>query len=418
MRISRVAYSIVAVLVFMAVGWNSAYAEVSLHGYLQGLYGGGLNDDLPTGKDYTAAETRLQLRLESYSDRAEAFGRLDFVRHELTDTYEWELREGYLKFTLFGDFDFKVGRQILTWGTGDLIFINDVFAKDYQSFFAGRDDQYLKAPQSAMRVEYYSPLGALSLVWTPQFTPNRFPIGERFSYYHPLVGDYVGGEDFLFMADEPEQRWENSELAARYQRSLSGFALALYGYRGFYKNPVGVDLTTMMPYYPKLNIYGASVRGQQLGGIIWLEGGYFHSREDKDGDNPAVPNSLLTGMIGFERQLASNFAGNLQYQAEFMLDYDKYEAGVVGANKEDELRSLITSRLTRTYSMETVILSSFVFFSPTDKDIYWRFAVDYKYSDEVKLTLGGNLFEGDQPYTDFAAYDLNDNLYLKLTYGF
>ena len=50
---------------------------------------------------------------------------------------------------------------------GDLIFINDVFAKDYRSFFVGRDDQYLKAPQNAIRAEYYNPLGALSFVWTP-----------------------------------------------------------------------------------------------------------------------------------------------------------------------------------------------------------------------------------------------------------
>jgi hypothetical protein len=406
------------VISLLPVAGTAGAGDLAMSGFLQGVYGGALNEDNRTGKDYTVSETRLQLRLESYQDRAEFFGRLDFVSDQLTDTYDWELREGYLKFTLFSDFDFKIGRQILTWGTGDLIFINDVFAKDYQSFFAGRDDQYLKAPQTAMRVEYYSPLGALSLVWTPRFTPNRFPVGERFSYYNPMVGDYVGGEQFFFSAAEPELEWENGELAARLQRSLSGFAVALYGYRGFYKNPVGVDIATMMPYYPELDIYGASARGQLAGGILWLEGGYFHSREDKEGDNPAVPNSIATGMIGYERQIATDLTANLQYQAEYMLAYDNYQATLTGPDREDELRSLITSRLTRTFSMETVIASSFVFWSPSDEDVYWRFAVDYKYNDAVKLTVGGNIFAGDKEYTDFGGFDLNDNLYAKLTYGF
>jgi hypothetical protein len=194
--------------------------------------------------------------------------------------------------------------------------------------------------------------------------------------------------------------------------------MALYAYRGFYKNPVGVDVQTMMPYYPELNIYGASARGQVAGGILWIEGGYFHSREDENGDNPAVPNSMATGMIGYERQVATNFTANLQYQAEYMLDYDSYEATLMGPDKEDEVRSLITSRLTRTFRLETVIASSFIFWSPSDEDVYWRFSLDYKYNDALTLTLGGNIFDGKKKFTDFGAFELNDNLYAKLTYGF
>ena len=37
-------------------------------------------------------------------------------------------------------FDVKIGQQVLTWGTGDYVFLNDLFPKDYPSFFAGRSD--------------------------------------------------------------------------------------------------------------------------------------------------------------------------------------------------------------------------------------------------------------------------------------
>ena len=39
------------------------------------------------------------------------------------------VREAYLKFGLWGKADVKVGRQVVTWGTGDLLFINDVFPR-------------------------------------------------------------------------------------------------------------------------------------------------------------------------------------------------------------------------------------------------------------------------------------------------
>ncbi|HDL02747.1 MAG TPA: hypothetical protein ENH25_01295, partial [candidate division Zixibacteria bacterium] len=96
--------------------------EIYLSGFLQGLYGGGLDSDNPTPTELTASETRLQLKLESFSDGAEFFGRLDFVYDDYNDPgVDLELREGYTKFRVGNNLDFKIGRQIVTWGTGDLI---------------------------------------------------------------------------------------------------------------------------------------------------------------------------------------------------------------------------------------------------------------------------------------------------------
>jgi len=48
--------------------------------------------------------------------------------------------------------DLKIGRQILTWGKGDYVFINDLFPKDYRSFLSGRNIEYLKAPSDAIKL--------------------------------------------------------------------------------------------------------------------------------------------------------------------------------------------------------------------------------------------------------------------------
>jgi len=319
--------------------------------------------------------------------------------------------------------DFKLGRQILTWGTGDLIFINDVFAKDYRSFLVGRDDQYLKAPQNSLRADYYTGIGTFSLVWTPSFEPNRLPTGRKLSYFN---GRNIVGEDHYFDPPALEAKLENGEVAGRFNRRLGSFSTSLYFYWGFYKNPVGVrkvvtdSTVTFVPVYPKLGIYGASIRGPLAGGILWVEGGYFDSREDRDGNNPDKPNLQITGMIGYDRQIATNLTMNGQWQVEYMLDHNIYEMQNAGAGMHvrDKMRHLLTSRITKLLVDELLTLSAFVFFSPTDEDGYARFTVSYKYSDEITMAVGGNVFEGKHDSTNYGQFQKNDNVYLKVTYGF
>lgn len=419
---NKIKYLIAFVLLLFIpkVGLGS---ETYFTGFLQGLYGGGLDSDNPTPSDLIASETRLQLRIESFSDNAEFFARIDFLYDDYYDPHtNIELREGFAKFRIGSFLDFKVGRQIVTWGTGDLIFINDVFAKDYSSFFIGRDDQYLKAPQNALRMALYTGIGTFDVIYTPRFTPNRIPTGERLSYYYPMTpegGGIVGAPDYLFEASLPEAKYKNGELAGRYSRYFGNADVALYGYRGFYKNPVGFDLFNMSAYYPKLNLYGASVRMPALGGIAWFEGGYFDSRDDTDGDDPMIPNSKISTLIGFERQIGSNLTANIQYQNETMTNHDKYlETLPVGIAEMEKTYHLLTSRITQLFMMETLSFSAFAFYSPNEEDFYGRFLTSYKYSDALTLSFGANIFDGQMVYTSFGAFQKNDNIYLKITYGY
>jgi len=430
LKISLVALTAAAVL---PMAGPSQAGEVYLGGFVEGLWGAGLDERNPTDRDYPAAETRLQLRFETYADRAEAFAKVDFIQDGFDSArYDWELREAYVKFRLPINMDFKVGRQILTWGTGDLIFINDVFAKDYQSFFIGRQDQYLKAPQTALRAEWYAGFGSFSLVAIPDFESNTLPTGTRLSFYNPMMMNIVGSDGYMNPV-EPDNSFDNVEVAFRYARRLSSFKLSGYVYRGFYKDPLAVRIIdpgtmAMQLYYPRLNVYGASLRGQLAGGILWIEGGYYDSREDGCGENYFIENSSIKALAGFERQVAADFTGNIQFQTEVMDDYDAYEksrdqliaGGMLPETSpiKDEIRTLITSRWTKQLMMQTVTVSLFGFYSPSDEDAYIRFSTEYKYTDELSLMVGGNVFEGKNPSTLFGQFDHNDNVYVKINYGF
>ncbi len=420
---------ILPLIILISVGIATpAQSEVEVNGFVEGLWTGGVDDNNVTDRDYTAAETRLQLRLESYGESAEAFAKLDFVQDGFDSTsYDWEVREAYLKFRLPIGIDFKIGRQILTWGTGDLLFINDVFAKDYQSFFIGRQDQYLKAPQTALRAEWYNRFGSFAIVLIPDFEPNIIPTGDRLSFYNPLQMSIVGSDGYMPPV-EPDNNFDNTEIAFRYSRSIAGFSFAGYAYRGFYKDPRGYNPVDDYIYFPRLNVYGSSLRGQIAGGIVWLEGGYYDSREDVDGDNYFVENSSIKGFVGFEKELMTDFTANLQFQVEQMVDYESYvnsqdaliTSSMLPPNvpRVDEQKTMITSRLRKQVYSQTVTFSLFGFYSPSDKDSHIRFSAEYKYSDELSLMAGGNVFDGDQPSTSFGQFDLNDNVYLKVNYGF
>lgn len=404
-------------LALLLAGWGAGAeaGDVEWHGFLEGAFGVRTAGDSPLDgfQDYTLKETRAQLRLEAYGERGEVFVRLDLLDDQVPAAggTDLMLREGYLRFPALGDhLEVKMGRQALTWGTGDLIFINDLFPKDWVSFFIGRDDQYLKAPASAIRLGLFGLPFDVDVVLIPEFTADRLPTGERLSFYAP--------SDSMAPPETPADLVENGEAAIRLSRYVGNLTVSAYGYRGFFKTPVGMT-ADMRPFYPSLSAYGASVRGAGLGGVFWLEGGYYHSRNDGDGDNPMVANSSGRLLGGFEKQVASDFNVGVQWYGEWMIDHEAYAAGLpAGSWEQDELRQIATLRLEKMMSDQTVRLSLFTFYSPTDEDMHVRALASYKMTDAVEVAIGGNLFEGEHEETQFGQFDKNDNIFSRIRYNF
>jgi hypothetical protein len=397
-----------------------AFADVEWHGFLEAGYGLRVaeNPRFADDDDYTLQEVRAQLRLSSYGDRGEVFLRADLLHDQVAgkDT-DLNIREGFLRFTTVGDhLDVKAGRQALTWGTGDLLFINDLFPKDWVSFFIGREDQYLKAPVDAIRLGIYGLPLNVDIVLSPHFTPDNLPSGERLSFFMPE--DVVG-------TVEPPDTFENGELAVRLSRYVGSVDLALYGYSGFFKTPRGLAPsaldhgTTLLSYYPELRVYGASARGSGLGGVIWMEGGYYDSCEDRDGDDPYLANSSFRFLGGFERQVYTDFNLGFQYYGDWMMDHDEYVSALPSESwEQDELRQILTLRAEKMLHYQTVRLSLFTFYSPTDEDVYVKAMAGYRFSDEIELALGLNVFEGENEATQFGQFDDNDNVYARFRYNF
>ncbi len=396
--------------------------NIEIHGFLIGNFSGRTTGQRPSGeegRDLLLAEERLRLDIFGWTEAIEASARVkgDFFHDAVARDFRVVLREAYLDYTT-GDLDFRLGRQIVTWGVGDLLFINDVFPKDWVSFFSGRPLEYLKIGVDGFRSRYSSDALNGEFLVIPFFEPDNLPTSKRFFLFDPFSAVPARDEE------EPETTFSNTELALRLYRRIGDFDVSAYAYRGFWRTP-GMkpdniaSPTRVMVFYPELSVYGLSAQGSAFNGIMSFETGYYHSRDDEDGDDPTIPNSQIQFLVGYQRQLWEDFTLGVQYYGEIMEDHSAYRSSLpVGFPEQKEYRDTVTLRLEQLLKHQTLRLYLFTFYSPVDNDYLIQPQVSYKFSDNLSSTLGANIFGGEKDTTSLGQFDKNDNIYLSIRLDF
>jgi len=380
-----------------------------------------VQDDDLVDDDFTLAETRLRLEYEQQWQRAEFILKSDLLFDALAEDrgidiekHEgWlQLREVKLGLQAHSKVDVALGRQVLTWGTGDLVFINDLFPKDFNSFFIGRAEEYLKSPVDALRVSAYFDLVNVDLVYSPRFDSNLYLDPQRLSFFGSP------GDKHL-RVDEPDDWFSDDEFYLRAHRRFDSWELALYGYDGFWKGPEGFDLDREVYLFPRLAVYGASARGPLAGGIFNVEYGYYDSKDAGLQGNEHAPPSEQRLLLGYQRELAREFTLGLQYYLTHIEKYGDYEIDrLPGSPHRDRNRHVATARLSKLLMNQDLRLSLFAFMSPSDKDGYLRPQLHYRFDDRRSVEVGANVFFGEDNDTFFGQLKDNTNIYTAFRYDY
>ena len=396
--------------------FKDIFKNMDVHGFYEARGGYRLQND-PYEKDMSVMESRLQLEFSSYNDWADFKYKSDFWGDWVTEQGDYDTRELWM-FTRPTDFmDIKIGRQILTWGTGDLVFLNDLFPKDWQSFLIGRDTEYLKAPSDAAKFSFFNDIANVDFVYTPQFDSDRYITGEYVSYWNGNLGRRAG-RDAIVHSDKPDRFFTDDEFATRVYKNINNYEVALYGYWGYWKSPGG-QTPSGKATFPKLDVYGASVRGQVGKGIGNAEVAYYRSKDDTSGDDALVNNSEMRYLVGYTQEIAKDFNAGVQYYVEQMLKYGAYKDNQPASAKDrDEFRHVVTLRLTKLLMNQNLTLSMFTFYSPSDEDAFLMPKVQYKATDNLLLETGANVFFGNHPHTFFDQFENNTSLYGAVRYSF
>jgi hypothetical protein len=342
-------------------------------GFVEGAHGRRFDSDVNFATRQTLGDLRGRIETEWSNDDLVVTLKGDVLYDDYEDDFDIEPRDLSVKLSPASALDLKLGRQVLTWGTGDLLFLNDLFPKSWVSFFSGRDDEYLKAPSDAARAIWYTDKINVDVVWSPDFEPDDYLTGERFSFFSPLAGSVVAPRPPL-SAREPG----GGELALRLFRTVGSTEYAAYAYRGYFKRPLGLG-PSLEPTFPRLATIGGSLR----------------------------------------RPLGSGLVVGFQVYIERTLDYAALIASSPTPQFEPErTRSVLTNRLTYRDTRDRLTLSLFTFYSVSDDDYYLRPVASYRQSDNWTFTAGANLFGGNEPHTFFGQLEDNSNVYLRVRFNY
>jgi hypothetical protein len=399
--------------------WDDDVSALEWYGFIEGAAGHRLQSNPVIDDDFSLGELRLQLEGRYEGSFATWRMKLDGVGDAVLDELDLDLREAMVSFPWGSRTDVRLGRQVLTWGTGDLVFLNDLFPKDWESFLAGRDDDYLKAPSDAARLSWYGERFNIDAVITPLFEPDRYPDGRRLSYFDPMQSDIVGAPP-RFSGVEPPRTTENAELAVRVHGMAGAQEWALYGYRGFFPQPTAFDPASGDFTFAPMHAIGGSLRGPLAGGLYNLETAYYDSRDNRDGDNPLLPNSEIRFLAGFEREMVTNFSLGAQYYLEWLQDHSALRRNwpMDPAFLPDQYRHLATVRLTWRMMRDNLIVSVMNFYSPSDDDYFIRPTLQYRHTDRLQFNAGINLFGGSESSTFYGQFEENSSVFARVRYSF
>ncbi len=414
-------------------GWDEAWAEFeensvsesspwSWQTSLEGAIALRTQHDPAISDDATLAELRNNWSIFYEQNNLKGTLKFDLIADHIDTDQPYQIREANVFYRLSNHLDIKAGRQILTWGTGDLIFLNDMFPKDWQSFFSGRDTQYLKAPSDALKVSAYSDLANLDIVYSPKFDGDMYIDGERLSYYSPIAMNFVSA-DMSLPVVSPQNSFKDEELAIRLNSDVHGTELAIYYYDGFFKSPGALlqdqDSGDLISTFSGLRVYGASARGSTQAGIFNGEIAAYRSLDDPNGENPLIPNNQDRLLLGYETEAATNITISFQYYLERTRHYRKLIINSpFPALENKEYRQVWTNRITYQSADRNWTYALFSFYSTSDKDGYLRPSINYRYSDQLQITAGGNYLFGEDKHTFFNRFKYNSNIYIRAKYYF
>ncbi len=358
--------------------------------------------------------SRTRLRLEMRADYGEAslYSSMNLAYNSLIkDQSGAFLREAYFDYA--GKYlEVKAGRQIVTWGVADGLRLTDLISPmDYTEFMANDYDD-IRVPVNAINLKYPGESFSAEVVFVP--VPEYFvmPSGVDNPWTMPLPPNTS-----MDLSGTPEKRLKNSEVGGRLRFFLENLDFSLTALRTFNKSPITVagydpeaKSAVIKGVYEPMNVVGGDV--SIPAGEIVIRGevaAYF-------GEPIALKNSIdywhrssFNALIGIDWYAGDNWTVMAQYMHKVIMDYQS----VLGTEQNT---SMITARISKELLNNTLKLSVYGMFDVDNVGFYVRPAADYLLSDQITLSLGGDLLGGRRG--TFKTYKKNTQMWVKGKYFF
>lgn len=391
--------------------------EIEVHGFLMGTASSRVNSTpLKSGEknNWLLSEERLQIELNAESDEGDTamVAKIDFLNDHVVGNADIDVRELYGEY-IADDFEVRIGRQMLTWGVTDRLFINDVFPKNWSAFFSGQPLEYMKIGSDMAKIFLFGDSWDVELALIPIAQFDITPGSDRFVVFDPG-----------FSVVQPEKKLSNGEVAGRFHTTFGTTDIALYLFKGFWHQPdKGVAGSNII--YPRLNSYGFTVQDTMFGGVLSLEAGFYHSIDDSSGTNPFIANSQYRYMVGYEREIVTDVTLGLQWYGEVMKNHAGYLAGAQPAFQADsgpkplpEHRKIVTVNLRALWMNQTLTTSLFFMGIGDAGGRMLNPDLHYAVTDSFSVNAGGHAFWGGHDTGMLGTMKDDDNVYMNVKWTF
>jgi hypothetical protein len=316
--------------------------------------------------------------------------------------------------------DLRVGKQIVAWGRADGINPTDnLTPHDYAVLLPFEEDQRLGT--TALKLDGYPTTDlTLTLFTTPFFEPSKIPIPS--SPGEPIT------------EDKPDRTISNSEVGLRLNKTGARLDWSVSFFHGFDLLPDAriADLLPSGPVlelrYNKIDVFGADAARNFGRYGFRAEAAYFQTR-DGNGDDPTIKNPFLFYVVGLDRTFLENLNLNLQLVGRWIKDFNDPESiadpilksvavqNAIFGNQQDPTGYGLTSRVGNKWLNDTLEAEILAFVNFRRTNSYVRPLVTYAFTDQVKGTVGGEVYQGPED-SFFGRLKDNRGVFTELRYSF
>jgi hypothetical protein len=395
-----------AALLLCAAPPLHAQVEVELHGQVETFQA------LPFSKDQRLTDSRNAFtgEVSVFAGEASAFVSLSAEYNGVSgDRSGFSLGEAWFDWGA-GDFSFRLGRQLVSWGVADGLILTDVVCPQNLTSYAGLDFAGSRLAVDGLKLRYSFRALAIEALWLPIFSPARLP-GERNPLYavlYPSSLDMGGMVLPVSIQDSaPMQTIADGEYGLRISWYRSGADFSVMGFYGWNDipfmeknlifsspNPTGLKLS---PAYKRTITAGADA-SIPIGDFLlrmetaWTGGGRY---ERPPSDTIAILGGGQTERP-VEKHRVQLLAGidwtplgwslSAQYYEDLLPD--AYSGGTERAWRKNG----VSLRIARSFFRETLKLSAWCYLDLVDFDSAGSASAEYALTDAISLSLGSDFF--------------------------
>lgn len=381
----------------------------------------------------------LQLELShSININADVFGSVE-IREDQADQNRSRIypREAYINL-YFGDFDFRIGKQVYAWGRADGFNPTDnLTVWDYSDVL---DIEGEEIGQISALVQYYTGNWIFEAALVPSFTESVLPDqtsrwwpefpGTIPNPAYPEQGpEFVPAQYTFNDPDLPDEGHESTQYALRVSYMYRGWDFSLSWFDGyndlpaFYNTPqFNTSFTraevVIDPVYYRWRAIGGDFATTFGGFGVRGEAAYFIT-ENWDGTDPAIDTPYLQYVLGMDYTFRNVIAGNdlfliLEWAHDYQIPDRDVTIDVMNLNRI--FRKSILSRAELSLGDFAALTLTGVMNFETD-DWWLQPGIEWSVTDGVELDARVDLLGGPDDSL-FGMFDDNKRVQFRAKYSF